>query len=69
MKEGFIELVEGLCSIRASQVHAFMIKPENPKEIKVEYGPNNCTTINYASEEDAKRNYENMKKIFNDLNQ
>lgn len=69
MKEGFIELVEGLCSIRASQIHAFMIDSKNPKELKVEYGPNYFTTINYTSEEDAKRDYENMKNILNDLNQ
>lgn len=69
MKQRFIELLDGRCSVRTSQITAFMILEDEPRKLKVEYSVNSSITVGYPSENEAKAVYEYLKNIMNNLNQ
>ena len=58
----FIQLAE-TCSIKLSAIVAVMVVPDKPTILKVEYLPNNITSINHATPEDAKENYKKLMEL------
>ena len=63
MKDNYIEIDGFPCCIKVSEIRAFMIVPDDPQKVKIEYSAASSTVVRYGSPEDARNIYEKLREL------